>query len=63
MSKKIKRQGKINIGNKTHTFDMSFTIHSSHTDYSGYGFHDDKNRKATRRNRKLEEKRAKLYGE
>ena len=60
---KIKRKGTIKVGNKTHTFDLSFSLNTSHTNYSGYGYHDDKERKANRRNRKMEEKRAKLYGE
>jgi len=58
---KVKRKGKVKIKDHSYTFDINFS--TGHTDYSGYGYHDNKNRKASRRNRKIEEKRARLYGE
>ena len=58
MAKKIKRKGTINMNGKSHTFDLSFQMNTSHTDYSGYGYHEDKQRKAKRRDRKMEERRA-----
>jgi len=58
MAKKIKRNGTIKMNGKSHTFDLSFVMNNSHTDYSGFGYHEDKQRKAQRRDRKMEERRA-----
>ena len=54
---KFKKNRTIKYGNKTHTFEVGLSLNTSHTDYSGYGVHENKIRKAERRNRKLEEKR------
>jgi len=54
---KAKRTNKIRIGNKVMQFETDLFSPSGHTTYSGYGYHNDKNRSAERRAHKMEAKR------
>lgn len=57
---KAKRKNTIRMGDKKVSYETSLFAPSGHTIYSGFGCHQDKQRKAARRERKMEEKRAKL---
>ena len=55
---KAKRKNTIRVGNRVVSYETNMFAPSGHTVYSGFGCHQDKQRKAERRNRKMEEKRA-----
>ena len=42
------------------SYELDVFASKGHPEYSGYGYHESKNRKAERRNRKMQEKRARL---
>ncbi len=50
---------KIKLGDSTKSISIDVFGGSGHIDYSGFGYHEDKNKKSERRKRKQEEKRAK----
>jgi hypothetical protein len=58
--KRIKQKNKVSFNGKTVTSELDVFASKGHTDYSGYGYHEDKTRKAERRSRKMQEKRARL---
>jgi hypothetical protein len=63
MAKKAKTKIRLTLGNKTRTEEVNLFPPTGHNSYSGFGAHEDKERKAERRNRKIEEKRMRLYGD
>ena len=63
MAKKAVRKSKIKMGNKTIITETNMFQPCGHIDYTGFGYHTEKNRKAERRTRKIEENRARFYGD
>jgi hypothetical protein len=59
-SKKITYITKVRLGDKVEIVECPRFCPKGHTDYSGFGAHQDKGRHADRRERKLEEKRARM---
>lgn len=57
MAKKAVRKKTIHLGNKSISIDVNMFPRTGHTDYSGFGAHEDKNRRNTRRENKLHAKR------
>ena len=62
MAKKAVHRNKLTLNGKSKTIETNMFQPSGHMDYSGFGYHEDKNRKAARRDRKMEENRARFYG-
>ena len=54
---KAQRKGSVTLGGRTIKFETNM-FGGSHVDYSGFGVHGDKRKRAERRDRKMEEKRA-----
>ncbi len=54
---------KFTMNGKTTTIETNIFGNTGHNNYSGFGAHESKRRKAERRDRKMEEKRAKFYRE
>ncbi len=52
---------KFTMNGKTSVIETKMFAPTGHQSYSGFGAHESKSRKADRRERKLEEKRAKFY--
>ena len=48
---------KISLGNRSRVIETPLFPSNGQVDYSGFGAHSDKNRRANRRDRKIEEKR------
>jgi len=61
MGKKIKK--KIHLNGKTSEFEVNRFPATGHQSYSGFGAHIDKYKTSEKRNRRLEEQRARFYGE
>ena len=57
MANKAKVKRKISVGNKSISFDANLFPSAEFIAYSGFGAHVDKNRRESRRTRRLEEKR------
>ena len=60
MKKSFKQKNKVSLNGKTMSYELDVFASKGHTEYSGYGYHESKNRKAERRNRQMQEKRARL---
>ena len=60
MASKAKVKTIISMGGKTTVAESNAFPPAGHIVYSGFGAHNDKHRNAQRRNRKIEEKRAKM---
>jgi hypothetical protein len=60
MAKKAIVKTRIKFGNKTVMAESNAFPRTGHIVYSGFGVHEDKARSASRRDRKIEEKRAKM---
>lgn len=56
---KAKRKGSVTLRGRTINFETTMSS-GGHVDYSGFGVHSDKRKRNDRRNRKLEEKRARF---
>jgi hypothetical protein len=55
--KKATVKTRFNMGGKTTVIETPLFQPTGHVSYSGFGVHNDKNRNAERRVRKMEEKR------
>jgi hypothetical protein len=61
MGKQFKKKTTIRMGNKSISAEVNVFGGGAHVDYSGFGFHEtDKSKAANRRNRKQEERRARM---
>jgi hypothetical protein len=58
--KKATHKTKFKMNGETTIIETNLFGSTGHITYTGFGIHEDKCRKADRRNRKIEEKRAKL---
>lgn len=54
MSKKIKKQKTIKMNGESHSFEVGFSLTNGHTNYSGFGPHAGKMKKAQRRENERE---------
>ena len=62
-NKKPTNKTVINMGGKSKTIEVDAFQPSGHISYTGFGVHEDKSRKSERRMRKIEENRAKYWGD